>query len=391
MAIGVDDEDEPDQVFEADGTNTNTDLDNLDDGPKRPDVEQFASMLREAQHLTVQIKKDEQARKRKTPKTYQGNSKKTQYRRQKARKALASKGFLDIGSFMALKRREEEAEAQEAHESADSDMREIDWRAGGSAPSGTPGLPVVAVSGRTGHRSVALAEEEEESSPESEPELGADEHKVDGPGGSSAPSGTLGLTIPAVSGRTRRMGRESMVVAEEEEEGSPGSEPEPGAHWHMREVDWRSQGPAPSKTTGSSVTGGANNEDSYGFEDDEEHAPSVGSSARESLGVEGGYGDEGSNLASSQDAVGSLSSGPEDDLDSLGGGLGGGNSDGKVSAQAGQETLDAKCTLNKILEALHCGQDPTYLTPNTPFDRALDLWKDRERLGQACTSLTAKM
>ncbi len=257
---------------------------------------------------------------------------------------------------MVLKRREkEEAEAQEAHKSANLDMREIDWCAGGSAPSRTLGLPVVAVSGRTGHRSVALAEEEEESSPESEPELGADKHKVDGPGGSSVPSGTPGLTIPAVSRRTRRMGRESMVVVEEEEEGSPGSEPEPGAHWHTREVDWHSQGSAPSMTTGSSVTGGANNEDSDGFEDDEEHTPSVGSSARESLGVEGGYGDEGSNLALSQDAVGSLSSGLEDGLDSLGGGLGGGNSNGEGSAQAGQETSDAKHTLNKILEALCCG------------------------------------
>ena len=151
------------------------------------------------------------------------------------------------------------------------------------------------------------------------------------------------------------MGRESMVVAEEEEEGSPRSKPEPSAHWHMREVDWHSQGSAPSETTRSSVTGGANNENSDGFEDDEEHAPSVRLSACESLGVEGGYGNEGSNLTSLQDAVGSLSSGPEDGLDSLGGSLGGGNSDSKGSAQASQETLDAKCTLNKILEALCCG------------------------------------
>ncbi len=79
VAIGVDDKDEPDQVFEADGTNTDTDLDDLDDGPKWPDMERFASMLQEAQCLAVQIKKDEQAQKRKTPKMYQGNSKKTQY------------------------------------------------------------------------------------------------------------------------------------------------------------------------------------------------------------------------------------------------------------------------------------------------------------------------
>jgi len=61
VAIRVDDEDEPDRVFEANGTNTDTDLDDLDDGPERPDVERFASMLREAQRLAVQIKKDEQA------------------------------------------------------------------------------------------------------------------------------------------------------------------------------------------------------------------------------------------------------------------------------------------------------------------------------------------
>ncbi len=123
---------------------------------------------------------------------------------------------------MALKKRErQEAEVQEVHESADLDVCEIDWCTRGSAPSKMPGLPIVAVSRRTGHRSVVLVEEEEESSPESEPKLGPDKHKVDGHGGGSAPSKAPGLTIPAISGRTGRMGCESMVVVEEKKEDSP--------------------------------------------------------------------------------------------------------------------------------------------------------------------------
>lgn len=46
--------------------------------------------------------------------------------------------------------------------------------------------------------------------------------------------------------------------------------------------------------------------------------------------------------------------------------------------------------MKAILDALHSGQDPTHIVPNTPFDRALDLWKDHEKLGQARVSLAAK-
>jgi len=62
----------------------------------------FASRLREAQCLSIKIKNTEQKGKKKVPQTYLHNSKKTQYRREKAWKDLASKGFLDIASFMAL-------------------------------------------------------------------------------------------------------------------------------------------------------------------------------------------------------------------------------------------------------------------------------------------------
>ncbi|KAH8989994.1 hypothetical protein EDB92DRAFT_1816970 [Lactarius akahatsu] len=73
-------------------------------------LQQFASALQEAQKLAVQLERDEaqQNLKRKTPKTYLGNSRMTLYRCEKACKLLASEGFLDIRSFMELKAREQE-------------------------------------------------------------------------------------------------------------------------------------------------------------------------------------------------------------------------------------------------------------------------------------------
>src|SRR6266404_6033923 len=96
-------EDEPEGEAKSEGSNTDTDLDKIIDCsiPTPIDVEIFASRLREAQCLAVKMRKGEG--KRKTPRTYLGNSKKTQYRREKARKVLASKGFLSVASFMALK------------------------------------------------------------------------------------------------------------------------------------------------------------------------------------------------------------------------------------------------------------------------------------------------
>ena len=99
------DEDIPDEEGEIEDTNTDTDLDDLDNRPisTQTAVEEFASRLREAQRLAIEIRKAELKGKKKTPWMYLGNSKKTQQCHEKARKVLASKGFLGISPFMALK------------------------------------------------------------------------------------------------------------------------------------------------------------------------------------------------------------------------------------------------------------------------------------------------
>lgn len=48
------------------------------------------------------------------------------------------------------------------------------------------------------------------------------------------------------------------------------------------------------------------------------------------------------------------------------------------------------CKTHRERDSLvRCGRDPISY-PQTPSDGTLDLWKDRERLGRACTALTAK-
>src|SRR6266702_4069133 len=79
------------------------------DGPnlvEQTALQQFASMLQEAQQLAVWLERDKVRQKCKTLKTYQGDSRMTLYHCEKVCKALASEGFLDIGSFMALKEQE---------------------------------------------------------------------------------------------------------------------------------------------------------------------------------------------------------------------------------------------------------------------------------------------
>jgi len=101
----MNDEDIPDNEVESEDSNSNSDVDDPDDHPisTQTAVEEFTSQLREAQHLAIEIKKDEKRGKKKIPQTYPGNSKKTQQCHEKARKDLASKGFLGIVPFMALK------------------------------------------------------------------------------------------------------------------------------------------------------------------------------------------------------------------------------------------------------------------------------------------------
>ena len=107
---------------ESESLGSDTDLDDLADALKQSDVEHFASMLQEAQRIAVEIKRHEVEQKRKMLKTYQGNSKKTLYHCEHTWETLASKGFLDIATFMALKW----VQVQGANESMNSDMLEVD-------------------------------------------------------------------------------------------------------------------------------------------------------------------------------------------------------------------------------------------------------------------------
>ncbi|KAH8987499.1 hypothetical protein EDB86DRAFT_3082231 [Lactarius hatsudake] len=93
-------------------TGDGADPDDLSDGSddliEQTALQRFASALQEAQKVAVQLERDHTHQKRKTPKMYRGNSRMTLYCREKARKVLASEGFLDIKSFMVLKEKEQE-------------------------------------------------------------------------------------------------------------------------------------------------------------------------------------------------------------------------------------------------------------------------------------------
>ena len=65
-------------------------------------LEEFACALQEAQRLANQFEREEAAQKPKQPKTYLGGSRMMLYHHEKLCKTLASKDFLDIGSFLAL-------------------------------------------------------------------------------------------------------------------------------------------------------------------------------------------------------------------------------------------------------------------------------------------------
>ena len=506
------DGDLPGQDIESDGLGSDTDLDDLADAPKQSDVEHFASMLQEAQRIAVEIKRHETEQKRKMPKTYRGNSKKTLYRREKARKALASKGFLDIASFIALK----EVPVQGAHESADSDVREASPYSMGpapldpaSVPSGSSGLACFTGYQRAGGRRVVVEEEEEEenaptceldaranalevewhgspsvsSGPsgfarfhgyrkagdnrafeeeeEEEDEAGipaceldthADALEVERCQGTSVSSGPLGIAhfhgyqraggnraeeeeegIPACEldahanmleveqchgplvpsrpfglapGPTRFAGSwtaqcQTAVVAEEEESESP---PEMSVGTGTCGVEWLSRASAPSRALGFDVLAGPSSTGDCELqlvEEEQVDAPeSVPDTDVEMYGVDRRSGgsaplevlDSSASGGPAMDGVDLLGSeshldGHNDDFDDVDG-----DDNERCHSDNGAWKVPdlATDTLKAILDALHSGQDPTHIVPNTPFDRALDLWKDHEKLGQARMSLAAK-
>ena len=185
---------------ESEGLGSDTDLDDLADAPKQSNVEHFASMLWEAQCIAVEIKRHEVEQKKKMPKTYQGNSKKTLYRCENTWKALASKGFLDIVTFMALKG----VQVQGADESVDSDMLEVDAsmhkvEEGHTVPSRHSDLGRSSGYRQSGGRRVVVVEEEEEEEEGEEEDVVKDTPahtnmlEVERRGGPSVSSESLGL------------------------------------------------------------------------------------------------------------------------------------------------------------------------------------------------------
>ncbi|KAI9444313.1 hypothetical protein H4582DRAFT_2071878 [Lactarius indigo] len=114
----------------ADPNDLSNGSDESNDLVEQAALQWFTSVLQEAQGLTVQLESDMAHQKCKTPKMYQGNSRTMLYHCEMARKGLASQGFLDIRSFMALKEKE-----REEHEGS-SDVPVI-------ADQMTPGGPMI--------------------------------------------------------------------------------------------------------------------------------------------------------------------------------------------------------------------------------------------------------
>src|SRR6266404_5767807 len=191
-----DDNHTPDQP-ESEG-NSNTDPEDLAAGPMESKVSQFALVLREAQRVAVQLEKKEKKRK-----TYRGDSRTTQYRRVKARKALASQGFPDIASFFATPSEQTQGEhdtagSPELEPESHGRRCEVDGRGGVPAPSKALGLAVDTVAERLNQNCRLVFAEEEEDSPASGSDL---ELGGNGGHGIPAPSKALRLAPLAVAGR----------------------------------------------------------------------------------------------------------------------------------------------------------------------------------------------
>ena len=85
-----------------------SDLDKLSDEEvvEISKLQQFSWALQEAQRRAILLENEKAKAKRKTPKTYLGNSKATIARHEKACQALVSHGFHNVFSFLALKEKE---------------------------------------------------------------------------------------------------------------------------------------------------------------------------------------------------------------------------------------------------------------------------------------------
>ncbi|KAF8269411.1 hypothetical protein EI94DRAFT_1699512 [Lactarius quietus] len=106
-----------------------TDPSDLSDGldiVENAALQTFASTLQEVQRLAIQLEREKEGQKQRTPKTYWGDLKRTLYCHEKACKALASQGFLDIRSFLALKKEEQESGGQERGYDSERELEGIE-------------------------------------------------------------------------------------------------------------------------------------------------------------------------------------------------------------------------------------------------------------------------
>src|SRR6266404_90367 len=187
-------------VDEGDHTpdNSNTDPEYLAADPLESEVAQFAAVLSEAQCVAVQMAKNE-----KRPKTYQGDSRTTQYHHNKARKALTSQGFPDIATFFPKR-----------------------WETGH------------AVAGRSTQKRSLIFTEEEENSPGLDLESGVHRGNI---GGAPTPSKALGLMPLTIA---ERLSQKRRLVFMEGEGDSPRMDLESGSN----QSRYHSHGGVPSFT-----------------------------------------------------------------------------------------------------------------------------------------------
>ena len=105
------------------------------EGPEistQTDLDRFSSALRDAQRLAIE--KERGTRKRKTPKTYTGNSAKTLQRHKKKREKMKSDGYLGVFEYIELKRARSTVELGDPQDQDAASLREIaDQQAGPNA------------------------------------------------------------------------------------------------------------------------------------------------------------------------------------------------------------------------------------------------------------------
>lgn len=105
------------------------------EGPEistQTDLDRFSSALRDAQRLAIE--KERGTRKRKTPKTYTGNSAKTLQRHKKKREKMKSDGYLGVFEYIELKRARSTVELGDPQDQDAASPREIaDQQAGPNA------------------------------------------------------------------------------------------------------------------------------------------------------------------------------------------------------------------------------------------------------------------